>query len=228
MNTTAPCVTVAIPGTAFRALRGRPLLSGRVSGAAGLERIAVALSLAVSTQRGRFISYEIAADPAALGILWQECMVMISELPTGQLTVALGKVCQRINTALRDVGYTYPTINALPERREAAGPVRPVEETVRRNYATLPLNKGITGADYDMAVFGGPGEPTRTPEDMRVAIEDQMERYLQRFPAPFAVTEGMRKRAAALIVADHYSHPCHLYLTRSHLIRYLELPAVRR
>lgn len=93
----------------------------------------------------------------------------------------------------------------------------------RRNYAPLRDAKGWSGAGGEYALMGGKGEPTRTWADMRVALADQMKRYLARFPFPdVVVDDGLAERVAALITGDQYVHPATVVVTREQLLKYVK------
>lgn len=84
------------------------------------------------------------------------------------------------------------------------------------------------GAPGEYVLIGGPGEPTRTWEDMRLALSGQLQRHLNRFPDPAGeVDDALAYRAASLITGDHYAVPGTVALTREHALRYVALARQR-
>ncbi len=218
----AAVVRFPIPSVVYRRLVELPALSVDVGDPAA-SRAAAALAGAETITRGKGLSYVVTTDPAAAGILWQIAIAIEgTDTRSKQLGAALRDLIVRINREIRDAGWTYPTVGALPQPRRFVVPVEPGEEF--RNTALLTGSKTWTGVDDDYAIIGGRGEPTRTAADMRVAVAELMERYLARYPLETGpVHQAAIVIAATMIVREHYPHPCTFYVSRRSLRKYVEI-----
>jgi len=210
-----------ISATIHPILVGLPVFTFSAADSPAISRAAAALATAEIITRGKGRSYVVTVDPEAAGVIWQQCLLAEGDADRSKTVGAgLRAIIARINAEVRAAGYTYPSTVALPQRRTFTVPVGPAE--VRRNRVALPAAKHWSGSDHDLAVIGGPGEPTRTAADMRVAVADLIERYLARWPFGRPVHQEAIVIASAAIVADRYPHPCSFSVTRAVLRIYLD------
>lgn len=185
-------------------------------------RAIIALSLSQTVTRGKGLSHVVTIDPEAAGIVWRRCLAIEGDpAQSKRMRAALRDVVARINIEVKAAGYTYPSTTQLPQRRTVAVPVFDGEE--RNNLAAIPNGKNWTGSPFEYAVFGGPGEPTRTAADMRIAVADLIERYLALYPFDVRVDQPEIVIAADMITRDHYAVPGPVAITRAHLRKYVDV-----
>lgn len=221
-----PVVRFPVAAVPYRFLIALPVFADPADPAA--SRAAAALAAAEVVTRGKGLSYVVTIDPEAAGVIWQQALAAEGEPGRSKsLGAALRDIVARINKEIRGSGWTYPTVTALPAPREFVVPINRFED--RRNHALFPNAKHWTGALTDHALIGGPGEPTRTPADMRIAIADLMERYLALHPLDSGpVHQATIAIAATHITSWHYATPGTIAITRETLIKYIEFAEAAR